>query len=100
MIPWMSDETNRILDEYRCSVTGFDMERDAKDAVCILEVNGDCYKICLGDVSNLPDVFIDEQFAVKVLENGVLSGNETLTDLGDELWDSHLVREPPEKECA
>lgn len=64
MIYWMSENTDKQLARFGVSVTGFDPEREADNARCMVEWgDGECGLIPLGDVRNLTDREIDRRFA-------------------------------------
>ena len=88
MICWMSDKTNEILDSHGMSVIGFDLDRDAEDAWCFLEMNGNSMGICLGNVKGLGYDLIERRFAAAMLQFAISAaedGDNEGYDVVDEL---------------
>ena len=92
MICWMSEHTNEVLDRHDVSVIGFDIDREAANAYCIVGMNGTSMGVCLGNVEGLTDEQIDRRFAAAMLqfamsaaEDGDDEGYEVLDELLDGL---------------
>ena len=97
MICWMSEHTNEVLDRHDVGVQGFDIDREAKNAHCIVGMNGTAMGVCLGNVEGLTYEQIDRRFAAAMLqfamsaeEDGDKEGYEVL----DELLEGLCGKEP------
>lgn len=92
MICWMSDKTNDIIDRHNMGVIGFDPEREASLAHCIVSMNGTAMGINLGKVEGLAPKEIERrfaaamlQFAMRAAEDGDEEGYEVLDELLESL---------------
>ena len=85
MIFWMSDRTNRILNEARINVIGFDPEREADCASVTLELPDDTRTLWLGCVRGMSPDEIDALFAEEILSLGLAVRDDALIAVGDEL---------------
>ena len=90
MICWMSDKTNEIIDRHNMGVIGFDLEREARLANCVVSMNGTEMGINLGNVEGLTPKEIERrfaaamlQFAMRAAEDGDNEGYEVLDELLD-----------------
>ena len=88
MICWMSEHTNEVLDRHDVGVMGFDIDREAINAHCIVGMNETAMGVCLGNVEGLTDEQIDRrftaamlQFAISAAEDGNYEGYEVLDEL-------------------
>ena len=89
MIYWMSEKTNEIIDRHDMGVIGFDPEREASAAHCIVSMNGTAMGVCLGNVEGLTDEQIDRRFAAAMLQFA-MSAAEDGDDEGYEVLDELL----------
>lgn len=92
MIYWMSEKTNEIIDRHDMGVIGFDHEREASAAHCIVSMNGTSMGIILGNVDGLAPKEIERrfaaamlQFAMRAAEDGDEEGYEVLDELLESL---------------
>lgn len=92
MIYWMSDKTNEIIDRHDMGVIGFDPEREASVAHCIVSMKGTSMGIILGNVEGLTPKEIERrfaaamlQFAMRAAEDGDEEGYEVLDELLESL---------------
>ena len=92
MICWMSEHTNEVLDRHDVGVQGFDLERDAENAWCIVGMSGTAMGVNLGNVDGLTYEQIERrfaaamlQFAISAAEDGDNEGYEVLDELLDGL---------------
>ncbi|MBQ3342549.1 MAG: hypothetical protein IJG84_11685 [Kiritimatiellae bacterium] len=92
MICWMGDKTNEIIDRHGMGVIGFDLEREARFAHCIVSMNGTEMGINLGNVEGLTPKEIERrfaaamlQFAMRAAEDGDDEGYEVLDELLESL---------------
>lgn len=92
MVYWMSDNTNRVLDEHGIVVYGFDPEKDGEDARCSIEWGEDKSGVLpLGDVRHLTDVEIDRRFASAVKGLALAENDEELAEVADLLLLPYLT---------
>jgi hypothetical protein len=63
----MGEHTNEVLDRHDVGVQGFDIDSEAKNAHCIVGMNGTAMGVCLGNVEGLTYEQIDRRFAAAML---------------------------------
>ena len=89
MICWMGEKTNEILDRHDVGVLGFDLEREASRARCIVSMNGTAMGINLGNVEGFTPKAIERRFAAAMLQFA-MSAAEDGDDEGYEVLDELL----------
>ena len=91
MICWMSDKTNEIVDRHNMGVIGFDLELEAEDAWCAVELGDTVKMIRLGNVKGLTYRAIELRFAAAMLQfalSAAADGDEEGYEVLDELLES------------